>query len=264
MELKLTPPDQVNEPVRVNPSLLVFYGKEGIGKTTIAAQIPDAYVLVISHEGAGADYIRYRGHRFSSLEDLEQAIPTLKQWYKEGKIKRLVVDSIDALLSLIENRASQRYGKLIDKEKKPIVATVFELGYGKGNDMAAQLLKDLWAELRLCCDDLIFVAHCKAGDKTTQEVAPHDVDLPGKLRNFVCYKADATAYAWRTKEGEVWFTFFSNDASAGKSRPTHLQGKKLKIASTIDGKLVADWSQVYLPEPSAQAKQETKQAEQKA
>lgn len=247
--MALTDPTVVNKPKRINPGLLCFYGLEGIGKTTIAAQIPDSYLCEIAHEGSGADYIEYRGHAFKNLEELEAAIPIFQAWKKEGKMpKRLIVDSVDALLSWIENRITAKYCGLIDKEKKPIVATALELGYGKGHDMAAQVLKDLWASLLTCCDEMIFVAHCKAHDKTEQTVIPKDIDLPGKLRNFVCYKADATAYAFRNTAGEIWFTFHSDDKSAGKSRAAHLQGKRIKLASTVNGKLVCDWSQIYLPE----------------
>lgn len=254
--MPLTEPNTVNPAKRINPRFLFFYGKEKTFKTTIAAQLPYSYLCVLQHEGAGADYIEYKGHTFGSLDEFEKALPTLRGWYKEGKFKYLVIDTADALVSWLENRATDRYGKTVNKEKVGLVATVLEIGYGKGTDMLAQMLKDLWAELLTCCDGLVMIGHCKSFEKTEQVTEAKDIDLPGKLRNLVAYRACATAYCFLREENGVkkaWFTFEPSDKVNGGARIPRLAGKRLCVGEMKEGKLVADWSGIYLPEPAPAA-----------
>jgi hypothetical protein len=249
--MPLNAPDKLNPVKRRNPRLLFLYGKEKIGKTTAVAQLPDSYLLELVHEGAGADYIEYKGSCIETLNDFDNALPQLRQWNIDKKFKRLVIDSIDSLVSWIEDRCTNAYQKSINKEKVGIVATVFELNFGKGHDMAVQLLKDYIAKLLGCCDELVFVGHCKAADKTEQTVIVKEVDLPGKLRNKVVYTADAAGYVFLQGKGDLWVTFHSADEIAGGSRSRHLAGQRIQLGTFVNGAMKADWSKIYLSEEEA-------------
>lgn len=246
--MPLTDPTILNPPKRINPQVSFFYGREKIGKTTVMAQLPDSYLCVLKYEGAGADYISYRGHSFTSYKEFVDSLPQLQKWYKEGKFKRLVIDSVDALVSWIENVATERYGKTIAKEKDQVVATVFELGFGKGHKMALSIFQDIWAQLLTCCDELVWVGHCKVGEsQTEQKVIPKEVDLPGNgLRNFVCYSCCAAGFMF-LKDKSLWVTFHTEDEIAGGSRSKHLAAQRIELAKMVDGSLQADWSKIFLP-----------------
>jgi hypothetical protein len=253
----LTDPSILNPPKRVNPQFHFIYGKEKCGKTSASVQLPDSYLLELVHEGAGADYLAYRGHAFGSLAELRDSYKQLKTWNQERKFRRLIVDTADALVSWLEDEASKKYKTLINKENAPIVATVMELGYGKGTEMLAQMFKDELAALRCCCDELLLLGHCKEFDKTEQAVDAKEVDLPGKLRNKIVYAADAAAYCFQ-KDDQLWLTYANKDEIAGGSRALHLAGQRIMLSEMKNGKLQTFWEKIYLPEPSAQVKAESK------
>ena len=252
----LTDPSILNPPKRVNPQFLFIYGREKIGKTTAAAQLPDSYLLEILHEGAGADYVSYRGSAVGSLAELRAGYTQLREWNKAGKFRRLVVDTGDALIALLEDEASKKYKTLINKENAPIVATVMELGYGKGTEMLAQMFKDELAALKTCCDELLVLGHSKKYDTTVEATNAKDVDLPGKLRSKIIYTADAAAYAYldRTKKNELWLAFSNTDEVAGGSRARHLAGQKVKLGEFGPEGMIANWSKIYLPAPAEPVK----------
>lgn len=254
--MPLTDPSVLNPPQRTNPGFLVYYGKEKCGKTSLAALLPDSYLLVLAHEGCGADFISYKGSTIRSLKELRDGLPTLKKWTEEKKFKYLVIDSADAMVSMLEDEATAAYRNTINKEKEGLVATIMERGYGKGTETLAQLLKDLVAQLRSVCDTLIVIARQKKMDKTEQIVDTADLSLPGKLRDMIVYTADATAWCFPRKNkdtgaDELAFVLSAREAISGGTRAPHLANKTIAVGEWKDGNLTAFWDKIFLPDVQA-------------
>lgn len=255
--MPLNPPEQINAPTRRNPLIHLIYGRPKIGKTTAVAQIPGCYLLELrSTEGAGAEYISYRGSTFDTLEELKQAIPTLRKWGKEEKkFKYLAVDTIDAVENWVEMTGTDAYKKspAIKEKEGSVINSVYELSFGRGHNLVRPAFKNLLMELGSCCDGLVLLSHLKSGsfDKSEQEVVAKDIDLPGKLANVACYAACAIGYFFMPadKPNERWITYVPKpgDTNCGGRCP-HLSGKRFKISEQVGDAVKADWSKIYVDE----------------
>lgn len=258
--MPLNPPEQINAPTRRNPLIHLIYGPPKIGKTTAICQIPGCYLLELrSTEGAGAEYVSYRGSAFDTLDELKSAIPTLRQWGTvEKRFKYLAIDTIDAIENWVEARGTALYMKspAMREKEGSIINSVYELGYGRGHNLVRPEFKNLLAELGKCCEGLILVSHLKAGsfDKTEQVITAKDIDLPGKLANVACYAACAIGYFFMPadKPNERWITYVPKpgDTSCGGRCP-HLSGKRFKISEQVGDTVKADWSKIYVDETPA-------------
>lgn len=261
--MPLNPPDVINAPAAVNPRLMLLYGPAKVGKTSALAQLPQSYLLDLkATEGSGADYLEYRGSRIDTLADLEMSYEQLRAWRKEGKFKRLIIDTVDSLEAWCEEACTDTYNKTADAKKNGVVASVYERAYGAGHHAVRTKFKEVVAELLRCADELVFVGHLrdKVLDKTQQEVIAKDIDLTGKLANIICYMVDATGYVFRDRQGKLKVTFATNELINCGVRCRHLIGKSFELGQMVDGKLVCNWEQIYLPTPATPAPQPAQEA----
>ena len=118
----------------------LFYGVEGVGKTTLVADAPRPLLLDI--EGGADNLARYQfrdavgGHVPQSYEDVVAAIDDLIATPGHG-FESLGIDTVDALESLI-----QRY--LCEQHKK---SGIEDFGFGKGYKATVEELRRFLSKL---------------------------------------------------------------------------------------------------------------------
>ena len=110
------------------PPIIVLYGLEGIGKTTIGA-VSNKPIFVLTEDGKGSlDF-----PHFPLCEKMSDAFMQLEALCKEDhEYKTLCLDSVDWLERLIWNEVAKIAGK----------RTIEEIGYGAGYKMALQYWND--------------------------------------------------------------------------------------------------------------------------
>lgn len=113
------------------PSKVVVYGVPKIGKSSFAAQWPDAFFLNI--EG-GMDYLPTKTRATPKLNKFDDVVAWLKHIYESDfTCKTLIIDSLDWLEGLAQKKVSEAHDNIpvSDMSHKPFA-------YAKGYEMAAQ------------------------------------------------------------------------------------------------------------------------------
>lgn len=119
------------------PQKLVFYGSEGIGKTSLAAQCPDP--LFIDTEG-GTAHLDVR--RLQKPRDFDELISLVKEVAANpGVCKTLVIDTADWAEALCIDYICKKYNQ----------PGIESFGYGKGYTYLAEE----FSRLLLACNEVI-------------------------------------------------------------------------------------------------------------
>lgn len=110
-----------------NPLKIIVYGVESVGKTTFAANAPDALIIDLEQGSTNID-----ANRIEGINDYDELIGTLREIYKEGvEYKTIVVDSVE----MVEKFCQQKIVKDADVDSIEKVGG----GYGKGYTASAEL-----------------------------------------------------------------------------------------------------------------------------
>jgi hypothetical protein len=130
-------PRQIRRGVKPAAWKAAIYGGSGLGKTTLAAKAPRAFVLDLER---GTDRVECDSTP-EQLTTLTEVFGWLK-WFKEeqSEFQTVVIDTIDELDKMLSSLVVARYGK-------SDVKTVADIPYGRGGDM-------LVAEWRLLIEAL--------------------------------------------------------------------------------------------------------------
>lgn len=143
MSLKITRGPQPS------PARVVLGGVEGIGKTTLASQFPDALILDTEEGSKHLDVARVECHDFAAVESAMHELCRDRQGFRT-----VVVDSADwAERSLIEQIVRHAGKKSIE-----------DFGFGKGYTIVAERIGRFLAladQLIAAGLNVVFVAHVK-------------------------------------------------------------------------------------------------------
>ena len=140
---------KVTRGIITRPQKCVFYGPEGIGKTTLASEAPEP--LFIDTEGGTA---HLNVARIEYKKDWESLLATIQEVAKEDCCKTLVVDTIDWAEQLASDYICKRF-------KQPSIES---FGYGKGYTyLAEEIERFLGAldEVIASGKNVILTAHAK-------------------------------------------------------------------------------------------------------
>ena len=150
---------KITRGVRQTAKRVIAYGVEGIGKSTLASQFPNAVVLDTED---GTNHLDVARVSVSSWMDLEGALHELIR--DNQGFKTVVIDSIDWAERLLIDH-------LLKKANK---RSIEDFGFGKGYTMVAESVGRLLA----VCDSLIDqgVNVVMVGHSTVKRVSPPDMD----------------------------------------------------------------------------------------
>jgi hypothetical protein len=189
------------------PPRCVFYGPEGVGKSTLAAHAPDPVWLDVEDGSSHLNVARYPfrdepgGHVPRSYSDILAAIGDLTNG--PHAFRTVVIDTADRLESLIWAHMVER-----DKTKaKGGIENIEDYGYGKGFNIAV----DEWRALCSRLDNLrskrnvgvILLAHAHVKtfkDPATEDYDRYNLQINDKAAGFLKGWADVVGFC-RFDEG---------------------------------------------------------------
>lgn len=246
MDLPLEP----LEPTEVNPKILVLYGPEKIGKTTLLSQLPDKYLILESDRyGEGANFIKCTRTSIIKYNDHTEVCD---QVIKMGKPYKFgVMDTASTFEDLCEVDATKEY-KSSNAGKAFNGRSVLELvgpDYNPGYRWVRLSFQKALNKMVQAFPYVIIVCHIKDKyikvedkdkGKSDSIVRAGEIDLAGKLRGMLCKGADSTGFIYRTDSTggqKIWVDFRTNDVVSCGTRALHL----------IQANFEFDWRRIYLP-----------------
>lgn len=244
-------------PSRVNPQMALFYSNPKGGKTTIAAMLDDSLILEL--EPSGADFVHARKMDVPDMKTLRAVLDKLIALRAAGTpaCRRLVVDTIDEVERLCDPAALAEYkASVMGKgfEGTSITELPLGAGYGRLRDKMGEML---WLFCK-AAEEVLLLAHVRdkfIERKGVQDVAAQDVDLTGKVRSIVCSRCSTIGYLRRDFTDTVYVNFKTSDTVNCGSRCAHLTGREIVLSEKKDGKIVAYWDRIYLPDAPATPKE---------
>ncbi len=177
----------------VQPPRILFYGEPGIGKTTLAAEFPEAVFLQIE-DGTPGDL---ELTSFGKIESYSEFMDRLVQLVEEPHdMRTVVVDSVTELQRLVWNETCAR-GDDHGNAKKQIE----DFGYGKGYVRALRVWQEVLEWLHKLRSQrgmtVILIAHAKVDrfdDPETQSYSRYEIDLHDKAVGMIERDMDAILF----------------------------------------------------------------------
>lgn len=175
------------------PPRILIYGEPGIGKTTLAAEFPDAVFLQIE-DGTPGDL---ELTSFGKIETFGDLMERVTQLYTEPHdLRTVVVDSATELQRLVWNETCAR-GDDKGNPKKQIE----DFGYGKGYVRALRVWQEVIDGLNALRRDrgmtVILIAHAtvdRFDDPETVSYSRYEIDLHSKAVGMVERDMDAILF----------------------------------------------------------------------
>jgi len=202
-----------------NPPIVVIYGVDGIGKSTLAAEFPDPIYLPTIGERPPIDVDLPTPGEIGSFDDMLDIFGELIT--EEHDHKTVIIDSIDGFENLVWDATSARMG----------VSSIEEPGYGKGYVEAdtewREFLGGVAALARrgIC---VVMLAHpeiVRFDSPTSDPYSRYTLKLHKRANALVREQADVVAfmnYRVSIKEKEVGHKKTVAHAEGGKERQIHL------------------------------------------
>lgn len=237
------------------PRKLFIISQPKVGKTILAAQLPNSFILDLesgtkSYDCASID-IRKEAliSKKSELEVLSKAVEALKNLPNLEKPDYLIVDTTTALEDLANILALKKY-KQTAMGKAYTGADVCNLPQGAGYGWLREAFKLIYDEFDLCCNKcVIYLGHAKTGsiNKDGKDLTAKDVSLTGKLKTIFTSDMDANGFLYRKgNTNENWISFITQEQDLfSGSRTKYLAGKEFKISEIKDEELITYWDVIF-------------------
>lgn len=201
------------------PPVILLYGVDGIGKTSLAAEFPDPIYLATEGERPPSDVEMVTPGTIESFDELLDILGELIT--EQHDRKTVIVDSLDGLEPLVWQATCRRIG----------VASIEEAGFGKGyveTDSEWNELMAAFAELARRGVCVIMLAHpeiIRFDSPVTDPYSRYQPKLHKRANALVREKSDIVAfcnYRVSIKEKEVARQTKVAHAEGGKERQIHL------------------------------------------
>lgn len=253
----LLPQKKVNAS-RKNPKKLIIFSKPKSGKTSSLAELEDNFIVDLEGGSEYVDALKVNVPKTASeqgiapLEVVKQIIKELnevKTKIGRNPYKRITLDTITVLEELILPLAADMY-RATPMGSSWAGSDVRKLPNGAGYAYTRDAFFFVLNQFERVCDTLILVGHVKrksisVGDGEIDEKSLH---LTGQTPTMVAADADAIAYLYR-EENQTILDFEPSSSVIAGARCEHLRGQKLVIAeSNEEGKIIVDWSKVFVKE----------------
>ena len=202
-----------------NPPVLVVYGVDGVGKTTLASEFPDPIYLPTEGERAPSGVDMPTPGTIESLNDLFDIFAELLT--QDHDRKTVIIDSLDGLESLIWKATCARLG----------IASIEAADFGKGYVEA----DTEWSEYLSAISELarngiavVQIAHpsiIRFDSPTTEPYSRYTTKMHKRANSMVRERCDIVAfmdYRISLKEKEVAPKTKITHAVGGRERQIHL------------------------------------------
>lgn len=251
--------------ISTNPPVCIFYGVDGVGKTSLAAEFPDPIYIQTAGERPpqGIDLPSF-GVAIT-FDDVLDAISELLS--EDHKFKTLIVDSLDGLEPLIWAATCKRP---ISKDGHP-VSSIEEPGYGKGYVEADTEWREYLEAVEALKERGIAVvqlAHpeiARFDSPISEPYSRYGIKLHKRASALVREKADIVGfmnYRNTIKSKEIGFKKTVSHAESGGDRNIHLEERagfvaknRYDMPDSIPYKRSAGYTalQKYFPAPTGVA-----------
>lgn len=209
-KLRLT--TEYSEPVDdIGDITILLYGREKIGKTSIAARFPDSYFLMVEPGGKGQrlrkdtplDWLEFK--RYVSLLGKSELFQTV------------VIDTVDIAYSLCEDYVLQKLGIDHQSDEK----------WGKGWKMVRKEFSNVMTRIANGGRGVIFISHATEREIERRDGTSHDLIVPtmGKqAREILEPMVDLWAYFRYSEDGDRELVIRGDErVSAGHRLDNHFQ-----------------------------------------
>lgn len=204
---------------RADPPVILLYGVDGIGKTSLAAEFPDPIYLATDGERPPSDVDLATPGTIETFDDLLNIFSELLT--EEHDRRTVIIDSLDGLEPLIWRATCARLG----------LNSIEEAGFGKGYVEADTEWNEYLSALAALAQAGMYVvqlAHpeiVRFDSPTTDPYNRYTIKLHKRANALVREKSDIVAfmnYRITIKEKEVARQTKVAHAEGGKERQVHL------------------------------------------
>lgn len=208
-----------------DPPIILMYGVDGVGKTSLAAEFPDPIYINTRGEEPPSDVDLPTPGIVESFADVENIFTELLT--QDHQFKTVIIDSLDGLEPIFNAETCRRIGAdAIGSNEKGSPAA-----FGQGDveaDVEWAVLLDACLELKRMGICVIFLAHPEIKRFDSPLTDPYDrykIKLRKRAAAFFSEKVNITAflnYRISIKSKEVARQKSVSHAEGGKDRIIHL------------------------------------------
>ena len=241
---------------RINPKKIILFSNPKVGKTIAVAALENNLIIDVENGSEFVDALKINVLRIAK-EEKKSCLTVLKEIInqireanekKGGYVyKYITIDTVSALESIALELANILY------RKTPMGRNwqgddVTKLPNGAGYQFLREAMDVILNEISELCDTFIILGHLKGKfiEKEGKEIEVRGLALTGKIAGILCSQVDAVGYVYR-EENKTLVNFAPSESLVIGSRPEHLKNKIITlIESDTDGKLVVDWSKIFI------------------
>lgn len=246
---------------------LLLFGESGVGKSPIAAQLPNS--LVLSFDPSGMKFVEACYVQIKEFDDLRVIQEAIRKHRKDerakaavdptyigkDKYKFIVVDTITYLVDLCVTEAENMYsrspmgkhwfvGKDAEPSGKAQYGSILSLADGAGYAWLRQAVESALDIIETMAANVVILAHTRT-NRESDQVDSKNIDLPGKLVDIVCRRMEAVGHLARIADDRVTATFQVGKKLSSKSKIDRLEGNVFVISQKKDGKIVTYWDEIF-------------------
>lgn len=228
MELPTTP----STPTNHEPRLLVLYGPPKVGKSTLAAKLPNALIVDTENGSSYLSALIIHANNYKDFADLSTA---LKQ-PNAPRYDAIIIDTLTRVEEWAEADATAFYrtlpiGKNFEGE------SVLELPMGAGYGYLRRCFRRYVDAACGMSQRVVFMGHVREKflNAAGKDVSAIDLDLVGKNRLITCSLADSIGHLTRNEKGDLMVSFKTKETLLCGTRSPELAGQEFKF----------DWARIY-------------------
>ena len=168
---------------QVKPPRIILYGSPGVGKSSFAANIPDALFLDIEGGTLNLSVSRIDRSKLETIDDINAAL--LAVLTQEHEFSALIIDTADFMERVLMIQAAKEHG----------VSEYAKIGYGKGAITVANMWRSVLQQLDTIREKrnmaIVLIAH-----ETLKRINEPDAEIYDKFTLAMENKSIDILEAW--------------------------------------------------------------------
>jgi hypothetical protein len=228
MAISLSSLKSTKKQAQERPPLLVIYGVDGVGKTSLAAEFPSPIYLPTAGERAPSDVDLPTPGTITSMDDLWDVVGELLT--TEHDFKTVIIDSLDGIEPLIWARTCARIGAVSIDDNSQGSPAGFGRGYREADVEWGEYL-DALSDLAAAGITVVQLAHpgiVQFNSPISDPYSRYEIKLNKRAASLIREKADVVAFVnYRVSlvKADVGNKKTVTHAEGGNERNIHLNEK---------------------------------------